>query len=214
MKLATRMSQKSRLSEYCQKNRLPFPAYKSFVTGGGAHCPQFKGLCELNGTEYVTPHEYNNKKEADDAVAAVILDELARVKPESSIRIGESEILQKYFLIIDLDNQNQFKEYMPILLNLFRNSRFLGVGSPRIVLPEICHNTDRFEFWKTPLVTKDAADFELAFRVGELCNTLEKDRKIVVFSTDFAMDTIAKILARRGFDTTFECDIVTWTKKF
>lgn len=194
---------KSRLSKYCQAHSLTFPKYSS-TSIGPSHLPQFKGTGEFNNKIYTTTNTYQTKKEAEQAVAEIILNSLkSKEMPQDP---------KKCLLVIDLDNQNQYKKYIDALKNM-PNARFIGVAGPAGALPDSVSNDSRFEFWRTQLISHDATDIELVFRVAEISQNLPKNIPIWVFSRDLALEALVQILKRKGFQANFHCDILKWLNK-
>jgi hypothetical protein len=199
------MNHKSLLSEYCQGNSIPFPEYKSAAVGGESHCPLFKGIVSFNGKTYETVEHFPKKKAADEAAARLVWDTISKNedKGQSSPKLPSS--LADYFIVLDLDNQNQYNKYWN---KLDTNMKILGIGGPRCSLPP--STSSHFEIWQVTSTQRDAADIELAFRLGELVSQLSKDIKIRIFSTDYALTTLVDILKRKKFNAEFSVDIVKW----
>jgi hypothetical protein len=211
------MNSKSVLSEWCQINKQEFPEYQSYAVGGEAHAPLYRGECIVMSQTFVTDDTYKSKREADQAVASIALKNYARsvATTNTTCKIQDDDLgVAKYILLIDLDNQNQFKKYIPALLQMEnKQSLYIGIGGPLIDLPTELIGTDqRFRFRKTNLLSKDATDIELAFEAAKLVNGSSNDYIVRVFSKDYALSAISEILKRNGLSSNFECDIVKWVK--
>ena len=182
---------KSKLNEWCHKHRKQAPFYQSYEEDPLGQYHQFRGKCIFEDKTFVTKELFITKKAANNAVAKLVLDD-NHVKGKTT--------QNKYYLFIDLDNQN-IKSCIDKIINN-ENINVVGIGGPRAVIPEV--DCPRFELWRTDLITKDAADIEMAFRLGCLRDSIPKETKIIVFSTDYALDALAKIMTRYGYDAKFE----------
>ncbi len=190
------MAYKSELNEWCQRHQKQFPFYQSYEEDPLGQYHQFRGKCIFEDNKFVTKKLFITKKAADNAVAKLILEHIKK-------DVNTNTLQHKYYLFIDLDNQN-IKSCIDILVNN-ENINVVGIGGPRAIIPKI--DCLRFELWRTDLITKDAADIELAFRLGCLYDKIPKETKIIVFSTDYALDALAKIMTRYGYDAKFETSL-------
>jgi len=190
---------KTELNEWCQKNKKQLPLYQSYEEDQVGQFHQFRGKCLFENETFVTKETFITKKAASNAAAKLVLDKVSTVSTVST-SLGTTT---KYYLIIDLDNQNIKNCIHDLAKN--ENIKIIGIGGPRTIIPQI--ECSRFELSQTNLITKDAADIELAFKLGQLSSSLSPDTKIRVFSTDYALDALAKIMSRMGFDAKFSVNI-------
>ena len=200
------MTAKSELNIFCQKTKQAPPLYSSYISGGQSHAPLFIGQCQFNNKEYKTDKQFITKKEADNAVAEIVLTNLYVNDTNPIIDTKESLLL-----VIDLDNQNQFTNYIEQLEEM-TNSFIIGYGGLNLTLPNV--KGSHIKFKNTKSINRDSADIELAFLMGQMENKgeLKKFKKIIIFSTDYALATVKDILIQNGYNAEFECSIVNWLK--
>ena len=143
---------------------------------------------------------------------------LLEQKPPSQVQ--PSGVLSNCLCIVDLDNQNKFKGIQKELEGLrLQNVAIIGVGGPRLAIPSDLAQLPEVSFRNTHILSKDAADIELAVDAykfvkehASIYTGLEGVFRIRVFSTDFALGAIVEILKREtGLeDVSFHCDFLEW----
>lgn len=86
------MPYKSKLSIWCQKNRVEYPLYKISKHIGPSHAPIFPRItCEIFGNTYILNGQFKSKKEAEEDIAKSILRKIKKndnkILPTKSIEI-------------------------------------------------------------------------------------------------------------------------------
>lgn len=212
------MDSKSQLNLYCQKEKKTTASYCSYKTNDIDHLPTFKGKCIFEGKEYETLETYSTKKEADKYVAKLVLSTVVgaektqdsqaipQKKTQENPQVDPQSTIDNCYFFIDLDNQNNMTKIVEKLQSCGENCRFIGVGGPRMVIPTGLDN--RFHFRRTESVAKDAADIELAFTLGEIIRDIDKNYKMLIFSTDYALSTLKTILTNSGYQSEFHCNLL------
>lgn len=186
---------KSQLSLYCQRfNISEFPKYDAIPTLIDKSI-KYTPRCFFKDKEYKIDTIVNNKKEADQSIAEYILTELYSTDKDHIEIIPKNPLT----LIIDLDNQGSTE-----ILKKLRGNQVLAVGGPRINIPKI--DDPNFIVFNTKSTNKDAADIELAFLTGKMIKEL-KYKQVIIYSTDYALATLAVILNESGFQAQFKCKI-------
>ena len=211
---------KSALSEYCQKKGYKYPVY-SHQQFGQSHCPVFLGHCEFNGTLYTTEERYSSSKQAEQAAAQLAFEATQSQSPVSNSvdtdTDNRSGILSNCLCIVDLDNQNKFKEIEKQLREMhLKKVVIMGVGGPRLRIPPTLLNIPEVSFRNTDILTRDAADIELAIDAYKFAinhaDFFDEYTRLRVFSTDFALKAIVDILKRDTVakNASFHCDFLEW----
>lgn len=73
------MPYKSKLSIWCQRNRVDFPSYNTAQHTGPAHAPIFPSVsCKIFGNTYIITGDFKSKKEAEETVARSILKKIKK----------------------------------------------------------------------------------------------------------------------------------------
>lgn len=197
---------KSKLSEYCNKNGLKYPIYTA-DSSGPPHNPEWTAYCVVAEQKYIAKGTYKTRTMAEQAAAGVALVNVSSGKMEKLTTNSDENY---YYLVIDLDSQNQFNKYFSKLKSL-TNSRFLGVGGPRTKIPDGPNGLDeRFEFLATNSAIKNAADMELAFRLGRNLDKIPKNFQIMIFSTDNSLANLVNCVKQYGYNAHFRTSIVDW----
>ena len=95
------MSSKNLIQEYCQKNNLNIPVYKTERVGGEDHKPIFISSLIFNDKEFKSS-EWSSKKAAELEVAGHLFNFLISIKKE--VVIKNSEDNYNYFIFVDAEN--------------------------------------------------------------------------------------------------------------
>lgn len=215
---------KGRLNELCQKQSFKLPVYSTHQYGK-PHEPTFIGHCELNGTLYSTQNFFPTAKAAEQEAAMIALQRISleiQINGLGTTTVAPTDLptgnLKDCLCIVDLDNQNKFKELISVLdsfRNRTQNVHIIGVGGPRLFVPEIAGT----QFRRTDILTKDAADLELtidAYKFVTERKSVYKGKentfRVRVFSTDFALAAIVDIIKRETplTDVSFHCNFLEW----
>ncbi|KAJ4973535.1 hypothetical protein NE237_006709 [Protea cynaroides] len=89
---------KNRLQEYAQRSAIQLPIYHT-INEGHPHAPRFRSTVLVDGTSYVTSETFQQRKEAEQAVAKYALERISeKIKNEGCPLIVEDTIFCKSIL--------------------------------------------------------------------------------------------------------------------
>lgn len=178
---------KSKLNEYCQKNKLTFPEY----TCTSVAEQTFKISAIWNGANYTLDETFPNKKSAEEAIAKVMLPKPKPLQTNLNTEIS--------VLIIDLDNQwSKCKE-----IQEYPFKQVIAVGGCRCPVEKVSFNCNDTIIEKIESTHKDAADYRLCWLVAENYKKWETTTPIYIISSDFSVQNIANMLNDKGYNTKF-----------
>lgn len=183
---------RSILNEYCQKNKLPQPSYKTNSVDG-----VFSAVCTV--AEFSTKRttgKYFKKRDAEDESAKLMLElfESVSFKPNKKSKYA-GKFDEKVLFVIDLDNANV--DYTT-LIEEYPLGFILACGGPRVVLNTVGDGS-QFKIWQTQSSLNDATDVELIWELALITQSLDKNIQVVIFSTDKIFANCVDILKKRGF---------------
>ena len=226
-------SEKNRLQELCQKKKWSLPRYESrqeIRPNSNPPVPMF------HSTVYVTTNEgtesfdavsdahgvfYSTKKQAENAAAHGWCFQFGRdifdqgnIFYESDDDGSHTENInsKSYMIFIDLDNMShRVKELLK------KGAFVVGFASPTYHNPNIenlCKNSQEeeqppyvFQIIRAEMGCKDAADFRMAFMIGDwsASGLLDKDREIHIVSRDTGFQELVQCLINKGYSAKWVC---------
>ncbi|KAI3462604.1 hypothetical protein Pfo_019267 [Paulownia fortunei] len=117
---------KNRLQQYTQRASIPLPVYQTFGEGA-PHAPHFRSRVWVDGTCFLSPNTFSNRKMAEqDAAKHALIGIREKVKNEGSSRILEDtifckSIINEYALKMNLKPPtyvtNESKAMLPIFVS-------------------------------------------------------------------------------------------------
>ncbi|KAI3451827.1 hypothetical protein Pfo_008492 [Paulownia fortunei] len=128
---------KNRLQQYTQRASIPLPVYETF-NEGAQHAPHFRSRVWVDGTCFISPNTFSNRKMAEqDAAKHALIGIREKVKNEGCSRILEDTvfcktIINEYALKMNLKAPtyvtNESKAVLPIFVSslILNGITFIG----------------------------------------------------------------------------------------
>ena len=193
---------KNKLQEYCQKNKLPLPAYDTVQTNEGKYPPIFESTLVFNKISY---HSIGKSKvNVEKEIAQLVCDQLESLELEETT----NTLVQKYSDIEHIPIENYNRIYLidgdncqigdEACFNDLNSLYiyFVAMNSTRLICRKHQQKYDNCCIFISPTISKDSVDHFISYHLGKMSVLWGENKEYFIYTRDHFGECLEKFIPR------------------